>query len=104
LKTDPELRSNALDIKNSDHFTLQSNTSKGSQHISDCEEDTSNIMHPQNIKKNVKSAQDVDGYRIAKYRNLIEKGLYKVDPEKVAQKIIDAHVENEIPNQPSKRK
>ncbi len=66
--------------------------------ISNSKEDTSNIKrnHPQNIKKNIRSKQEVDGYRVAKYRTLIEKGLYKVDSEKVAQKIIEAHDENGI--------
>lgn len=93
MKTDSDLHSSTPDTKHSDPLpnTLKARTSNP-------KEDTSNVKqhHPQNTKKNIRSKQEIDGYRVAKYRTLIEKGLYKVDSEKVAQKIIDAHDENGI--------
>ena len=35
---------------------------------------------------------DVDEAKVAHFQNLIDKGLYKVDAEKVADKLVDEHL------------
>src|SRR6266702_510477 len=50
------------------------------------------------IRAAVDSAPDVDEAKVAKFKNLIAKGEYKVDSKKVADKMVDEHAYNEFFN------
>lgn len=45
------------------------------------------------IKELAMSAPDVDAEKVAKFRQLIDEGKYKVDAKAVADKMVDEHLE-----------
>ena len=45
------------------------------------------------IKELAMSAPDVDAEKVAKFRSLIDAGLYKVDAKSVADRMVDDHLE-----------
>ncbi len=94
MKSSLNPQSNTLHIKKCDNFTLQSSEPKIDPALSNSKKDISSIISSRNIKKSTRPAQKIDKQQVAKYRSLIKKGLYKVDPEKLAQKLINIHAKN----------
>jgi negative regulator of flagellin synthesis FlgM len=45
------------------------------------------------IKELAMSAPDVDEAKVAKFRDMIDKGTYKVDAKSIADKMVDDHLE-----------
>ncbi|QDK36587.1 flagellar biosynthesis anti-sigma factor FlgM [Bdellovibrio sp. NC01] len=45
------------------------------------------------IKELAMAAPDVDEAKVAKFRELIDKGQYKVDAKSIADKMVDEHLE-----------
>lgn len=45
------------------------------------------------IKELAMAAPDVDMEKVAKFRNLIDSGMYKVDAKSVADRMVDDHLE-----------
>jgi negative regulator of flagellin synthesis FlgM len=48
------------------------------------------------IRAAVDSTPDVDEAKVAKFKSLIASGNYKVDSSKVADKMVDEHMKNDI--------
>src|ERR1700722_15425576 len=48
------------------------------------------------IRAAVDSTPDVDEAKVAKYKSMLGKGEYKVDPKAVADKMVDEHAYNEF--------
>jgi flagellar biosynthesis anti-sigma factor FlgM len=48
------------------------------------------------IRAAVDSTPDTDEAKIAKFKNMIAKGEYKVDPKAVADKMVDEHAYNDF--------
>lgn len=47
------------------------------------------------IKELAMAAPDIDMAKVDKFRRLIDEGKYKVDSEKVADRMVDAHLETQ---------
>ncbi|MFM6926944.1 MAG: flagellar biosynthesis anti-sigma factor FlgM [Bdellovibrio sp.] len=45
------------------------------------------------IKELAMAAPDVDEAKVAKFRDMIDKGTYKVDAKSIADKMVDEHLE-----------
>jgi len=45
------------------------------------------------IKDLAMAAPDVDEAKVAKFRDMIEKGTYKIDAEAIADRMVDEHLE-----------
>lgn len=45
------------------------------------------------IKELAMAAPDVDEVKVAKFREMIDKGTYKVDAQSIADKMVDEHLE-----------
>lgn len=50
-------------------------------------------LEAKRIKEMAMSAPDVDQVKVEKFRKLIDEGKYKVDSQKVADKMVDEHLE-----------
>ncbi|MCC6277704.1 MAG: flagellar biosynthesis anti-sigma factor FlgM [Oligoflexia bacterium] len=48
------------------------------------------------IREQVDKTPDVDDAKVAKFKNLIAQGKYKVDSNKVADKMVDEHVYTDL--------
>lgn len=48
------------------------------------------------VKEMAKKGPDIDEARVAHFQNLIDKGLYKVDSEKVADRLVNEHAMNAL--------
>src|SRR4051812_33354035 len=48
------------------------------------------------VRSNVDSTPDVDEAKVAKFKSMIAKGEYKVDAQKVADKMVDEHAYGEL--------
>jgi negative regulator of flagellin synthesis FlgM len=46
------------------------------------------------IKEQVNSLPDVDESKVAKYKSMLAKGEYKIQPDKVAEKMVNEHAYN----------
>ena len=45
------------------------------------------------IKEAAMSAPDIDEVKVAKFREMIDKGTYKIDPQAIADRMVDDHLE-----------
>ena len=68
----------------------------GSTNLNISPDAKSKMLNFNKIKEVASQAADVNDEKVAKFRNLIDKGLYKVDAEKVADKIVDTSLRDSI--------
>lgn len=80
---------NMIDTGSSKAEALQSSSLGDSTKV----ELSSRAQDAKKIKELAMAAPDIDEAKVAKFRDMIDKGTYKVDAQAIADKMVDEHLE-----------